>query len=114
MAGAFGWRIFSGQLPQYEGKTAAEWLGPVYTTNRPLALEAFHGMGPKALPFILQELQSRETSWNEFYVQKYPSLPLWLKQRLRKPILQQEMWARSRAVLFDEQEAHTMLPELTR
>lgn len=111
---AIGLWVHSAWMPSYGGKTAEEWLGQVFTTNQPQAMEAFRKMRPDTLPFVMRELQSRETRWDRYYFRKYPTLPAWLKKRLPQPILKSVVWERSRLVLMSEPDARKMLPELAR
>jgi hypothetical protein len=64
-------------MPMYHGRTAREWLYGVARTNQDAAMEAFHQMGSNAFPFLVHELErkdsARDTSWQWIY-SKLPSV----------------------------------------
>ncbi len=69
-------RSFSrNRMPVYQGRSAQEWLGEVFTTNQGAALHAFRTMGTNALPVVLHAFEKRDSAWDKFYQKKYPQLP---------------------------------------
>jgi len=83
-------RSYRKKLPTYQGKTVDHWFyGEQHhcglKTTFDSAKVAFREMGTNCLPFLLHNLKKRETGVGNWYTTLFPSLPVWLRSRLRPP-----------------------------
>ena len=86
-----GGRQDEGVGATHNGKTAAEWFYGSRTdfllqSQRNAADAAFKAMGTNGLPFLVQQLKSRESAFNSIYFKVYPGLPRTFQTRLPRPI----------------------------
>ncbi len=76
--------------PVYQGKTMYDWLYNVRPTNQALAMEAFKQMGATAVPFLVRELERKDSAWDKFCQWTYAKLPTEITRHLpehRKQII---------------------------
>ena len=102
--------------PRYQGRALSEWVThltlPPYEDERASnAVHAIRQIGPRALPFLLRQLQTRESALR--------SLRLWLKKKLTSLPLSTRSVDQIRldaclAIIALGPDAEPALPELTR
>lgn len=100
-------------MPVYQGRTAQQWLGEVFTTNRMQALKALREMGPNVLPVIVRAFEKEDSAWDRFYQRKYPKLPFWLHSRLSRPMADEERWSAAEMAAINVS-AKAAVPDFTR
>lgn len=98
--------------PVYQGKTAWEWLGDVWGANQEQAFEAFRQMGSNAVPFLVHELQKKDSTWRRFYTRNYPKLPQAIRKHLTWPVDDAIRWEWAKTVLV-RLNANAAIPDLT-
>ena len=103
---AIWWLMPRGQ-PSFQGQTVAWWFAKLASQTNPWPmqyiwlepasasdararvfrhdLEAFHKMGPQAVPYLVSRLQDRRGGSSPSYQQFYARIPLWGRTLLRPP-----------------------------
>ncbi|HEY2572832.1 MAG TPA: HEAT repeat domain-containing protein, partial [Verrucomicrobiaceae bacterium] len=100
----------------YQGRTAQEWLGEVFTTNQAAAFQAFRAMGTNGLPAIVHGFEYRDSAWAKFYQRIYPKLPAMWQRRHSPPVSEQAMRSSAGLLLLNtgQQDARPILPALVK
>ncbi len=102
------------RMPVYQGRTAQEWLGEVFTTNQSAAMQAFRAMGTNALPVILHAFEKRDSAWDKFYQKNYPKLPAGMRKHLTPPLADQMGWSAAELVFLNMGQSTEAMPALAR
>jgi hypothetical protein len=120
-AGVALWLLLSkpGQVaPVYQGRTAEQWLGQVFTTNQTAALATFQQMGLEVMPVLVRAFEKSDSRWDKFYQWAYPKLPSLVRVRLSSPVPARVTWSAASLVLLNHRayrsEPGKVLPDLLR
>ena len=83
--------------PVFNGKAASVWTRQFILDESYEAQNALQQIGAPAVPYLIPNLERRDSIFNSAYVKLWPVLPTILKSRLQPPLLSRE--ARMRAVV---------------
>jgi len=83
--------------PVFNGKSARVWARQFILDESYEAQNALQQIGAPAVPYLIPNLERRDSIFNSAYVKLWPVLPALLKSRLQPPLLSRE--ARMRAVV---------------
>jgi len=83
--------------PVFNGKAASVWARQFILDESYEAQNALQQIGEAAVPYLIPNLERRDSIFNSAYVKLWPVLPTILKSRLQPPLLSRE--ARMRAVV---------------
>jgi hypothetical protein len=104
--------------PEYNGRTARQWLGDVFVPNRQReAMAAFREMGTNAYPVLIQRLAKKDTETEKLNRWIYPRLPAWLQLHWKRPVSAQEqqtLWSATELIITNSREKRQLLPDLVR
>jgi hypothetical protein len=106
------WRASIPRTPVYEGRTVQEWQGEVFTTNQAKAMTVLRGMGPEAMPALIQSFQKRDSAWGKLYERNYPRLPASARRHLPRPLPAQVLWSSAELVLLNNPNGRKVVPQL--
>jgi hypothetical protein len=100
-------------MPVYEGKTAQEWMYGDAVEFPESRFYAFHEMGSNAVPFLVRELERKDSVWQRLFRWIYWKVPLDIRVRLPEPANENARWNQAGSLL--EAVPHkTAIPELMR
>src|SRR3954469_24062050 len=74
--------------PVYNSKPLSYWVTHVndITPEGPTARMAVYEIGAPAVPYLIKQLERRETLIDRLYAQLYPGLPAQIQNKFRRPI----------------------------
>lgn len=101
-------------MPVYQGKTAEQWLGEVFTANQAAAMQAFRSMGTNALPILVRAFEKQDSAWDHFYQRNYPKLPASVRKHLSRPLADRERWSAAELVSMNLPHGHDEIRDLLR
>jgi HEAT repeat protein len=105
--------VASRSMSSYQGKTALEWLAEANTTNQMGAFAAFHAMGSDAAPFLVRQLEKRDSAWDSMWRAVYPKLPVGMQKHLSRPMPELVRWNSAEMMLVNV-DARAAMPDLMR
>jgi hypothetical protein len=99
--------------PVYQGRTARQWLGEASTTNQMAAFAAFHSMGSTAVPFLVGQLEKKDSAWDRFCREIYPKLPAGMRKHFNRPMPELVRWNSAEMMLVNV-DAGAAMPDFMR
>ncbi len=99
-------------MPVYKGRTARDLLGDVLAASNAGETDAFEHMGSNAVPFLVHELNRKNSHWERFARWLYPKLPSAVSSHLHMPLRQPTRWGAA-AIALEQANSRTAIPALT-
>jgi hypothetical protein len=109
---ALAWKASVRRVPVYAGKTVEAWLGEVFTTNQSKAMTVLKGVGPEAMPALVQAFKKKDSAWDQFYGRIFRKFPAFVQKRLSPPVPAQVLWGSAELALLNNRNGRNVLPEL--
>lgn len=100
-------------MPVYQGKTAGQWLGEVFT-NQTAALTAFRAMGTNAMPFIIQAFEKKDSILDRLCQWSYPRLPAGVRKHVSRPLEDKGRWSAANLVALNMPHEHDEIRAMVR